>query len=244
MKFTVYSSRGGMKINEDFIDSANKNGIYCFAAADGFGKGGSGETAAKITVRTVLDEFMKKPELDAYTIGTYIEAAQRELLLKKSSEEKYGEMGAAAAVLMTDGTRVLWANVGDVRVYMYGGCRIKRVSDDQSAAFEKFLNGEIKYEQIRADADANKLRCALGDRIAWRPKVSEIMRIGPQHSFLICTDGFWKNITEPETETARLISVSSRGWLEKMLKKVTGRLKAGSDNLSAAAITMQLTDML
>lgn len=244
MKFTTYSDRGGMKINEDYTGSANKNGIYCFVVADGFGTNGSGAVAAELTVKTVLDEFMKNPRLDTFSICSYIESAQKVLLEKKSSEAKYGEMGCAAAVLMTDGTKAVWANVGDVRIYMYSGFLIKKVSEDHSVAFDKFKNGEIKYSQIRNDLDTNKLRRALGDRIAWQPSVSGTVRIGPHNSFLICTDGFWKNITEPETELIKLFSRSSKHWLKRMLKKAIKRLNAGSDNLSAVTIKMQLTDIL
>ncbi len=243
MKFTTYSDRGGMKINEDYIGSANKNGIYCFVVADGFGTNGSGAVAAELTVKTVLDEFKKNPCLDTVSVRKYINSAQKILLEKRASEEKYGEMGCAMAVLMTDGTKAVWANIGDVRVYMYGGFLIKNVSEDHSAAFDKFKNGEIKYSQIRTDLDANKLHRALGDRISWQPNVSETVRIGPHTSFLVCTDGFWKNITEPETELIKLFSRSSKQWLKRMLKKAIKRLSAGSDNLSAIAITMQLTDV-
>ena len=244
MKFTTYTNKGGRKVNEDFIASRYKNGIYCFAVSDGFGKGGSGTDAAQAALNSVLDEFMKNPKLERQALYSYIEAAQKTLLGMKSEKEQWGEMGTAAAVLITDGSRAVWAVTGDCRVYVFRGSRISEVSEDHSVSFEKFERGEIEYSDIRTDADANKLRRALGDRLAWQPDISEVFNISSAYSFLICTDGFWRCITEEDMEKTRLFSLSSRGWLGKMLKKIAPKLESGSDNLSAISITMQRKDSI
>lgn len=242
MKFTTYTDKGGRSINEDYISSTHKNGIYCFVVADGLGPGGSGAVASELAVKTVIKEFEKSPLLTSEALHSYIEEAHRQLLIKKSEKAEYGDMAATIAVLMTDGKRAVWASCGDTRIYIYRHSRINEVTEDHSAAFEKFVKGEIDYEDIRYDADSIKLRRALGDRLAWQPQVSEVFGINSAFSFLICTDGFWRLITEQETEIARFLSSSSKGWLKKMLKKIVLRTENGCDNISAAAITMQLGD--
>lgn len=244
MKFTSYIHEGGRKYNEDFLDSRYKDKIYCFVVADGFGPEGTGAVAAKLAVSSILDAFEAAPKLAPESLRAYITEAQRALLIKKSESAQFGDIGTTVAVLMTDGSDALWASVGDTRIYIYKGAQIIEVSEDHSVSFEKFAKGEIEFADIRIDSDANKLRRALGDRIAWEPDISEVFPISSSHSFLICTDGFWRSVLENEMERARMFSLSSKGWLDKMLKKIAPRLGRGSDNLSAVAITMQHSDSL
>lgn len=240
MKFTTYTHEGGRSSNEDFLASSYKNKIYCFAVADGFGPDGMGAAASELAVNTVIAGFEENPSLDL--MRTYIEAAQKALLIKKSEAPQFGDIGTTIAVLMTDGSHAVWATVGDTRIYVYKGAHIMEVSEDHSVPFDKFRKGQIEYADIRSDSEYNKLRRALGDRLAWEPDISEKFSITSAYSFLICTDGFWRNILEEETELMRRFSLSSKGWLKKMLKKIAPRLNHGSDNLSAIAVTMQHGD--
>ena len=244
MKFTTYTDKGGRACNEDFISSAFENKIYCFAVADGFGPDGTGATASEMAVNSVIDAFKKAPSLSGEALTSYITEAQKALLQKKSESARFGDIGSTIAVLMTNGKQAIWASVGDTRIYIYKGASLEEVSEDHSVSFEKFTKGEIEYGDIRSDSEANKLRKALGDRISWEPDVSDVFDITAAHSFLLCTDGFWRYISEKETEISRLLSVSSKGWLTKMLKKIAPRILAGSDNLSAVAVTMQLADAI
>lgn len=244
MKFTTYTHEGGREYNEDFLATAFENKIYCFAVADGFGPDGSGRAGAEIAVNSVIEAFKNEPEMSSEAVKKYITEAQRALLVKKSEEARFGDIGSTIALLLTDGTKAIWASVGDTRIYIYKGASLEEVSEDHSVSFEKFAKGEIEYDEIRTDSEANKLRKALGDRISWEPDVSEVFNITSSHSFLICTDGFWRNISEKETELLRLISVSSKGWLKKMLKKIAPKIHSGSDNLSVIAVTMQYGDSI
>lgn len=244
MKFTTYCDKGKREINEDFTASGFKGGIYCFVVADGFGKEGSGAVAAKLTAQTIIAEFERDPVLSSKALYSYISEAHKALLAKKSEKTEYDDMGSTIAVLMTDGTHALWANSGDTRIYIYNCSRICEVSEDHSVSFDKFAAGKIEYGDIRTDADSNKLRRALGDRLAWQPRVSDVFEISSGFSFLLCTDGFWKMILEEETENSLRFSLSSKSWLSKMLKKIAPRLKDGSDNLAAIAIKMQFSDRL
>jgi len=238
MKFTTYTDKGGRKVNEDAIGYRQKNGIYCFVAADGFGM--NADVASRIAVDEILDAFEENPSLEG--MRKFIETAQKALLIKKSEAAEFGEMGTTVAVLMTDGKKAVWATVGDTRVYIYRRSRIVEVSEDHSIPFEKFSRGEIEFGEIRSDREANKLRKALGDRLAWEPDISSVFSISGSHSFLLCTDGFWRNIIEEEMEIASRLSISSKGWLNKMLKKIAPGISHGSDNLSAITIRMQYSD--
>jgi serine/threonine protein phosphatase PrpC len=242
MKFTTYTDKGGRTSNDDYAADKAKNGIYCFAVADGLGK--NGDIAARMTVNTILSEFEKSPLMSADALKKYITEAQKALLIAKSEKREYDEMASTVAVLLTNGSEAVYGYTGDTRVYILNHSHIKEISEDHSAAFEQFMSGSIEYGNIRYSSERHKLRRAIGDRISWEPTISDVFVISSAYSFLICTDGFWNLITEKEIESARRLSSSSKKWLEKMLNKLMPRMKYGSDNLSATAICIQKTDVL
>lgn len=242
MKFTYFTDKGGHTVNDDYFDEAGSGNIHIFAAADGMGKNGG--IAASLAVKTIIKEFKTKPELSSPALKHYIARAQSAVLEIKADNREYDNIGATLAVLITDGKRAVYANCGDTRIYIFRGARISEVTEDHSEAFEAFENGDIEYREIRLSPDRHKLRRAIGDRISWEPDISEIMGISSGHSFLICTDGFWNLITEDEMEKAKRFTASSSTWLKRMLKKVTARLREGSDNYTAVAICVQKMDTL
>lgn len=240
MRFTIYSDKGGRDVNDDHAGSAAANGIYCFAVADGMGS--HGHTAAALVVSVILKAFEKAPEISSDALEKYISSAQKMLLKKKSEAPELDNAAAAVAVLVTNGKKAVWANSGDARVYVFRHGRISEVSEDHSAAFEEFLDGTIGYGNIRFSSGRHKLRRAVGDGISWEPDVSDAFSINSSFSFLLCTDGFWSLIREEEMEKAKMLSLSAKGWLGKMLDTAAARIKDGSDNLSAAAVCMQISD--
>lgn len=236
MTFTIFTDNGGMPVNDDFADSREKNGIYCFAAADGMGK--KGRAAAELAVGTILDEFEKVPNITEKSLMEYITQAQRKLLYKKTHEREYDTAATTIAVLITNGYEAIKATTGDTRIYTFKKNLILEVSDDHSEAFEEFLDGNLAYHEIRTYANRHVLRRAIGDGISWEPDISPVFKIDESNSFLICTDGFWNIVTEEEMEKTHLFAFSSKGWLRAMLKKAAKRLYGGSDNISAIAICM------
>lgn len=242
MKFTSFTDKGGRAVNDDYFAEAGKNNMHIFAAADGMGQNGS--AASSLAVETIIEEFKTKPELSPAALKHYIAAAQSAVLEIKADHREYDNIGAALAVLITDGKRAVYANCGDTRIYIFLGSKISEVTEDHSQAFEAFENGDIEYREIRLDPDRHKLRRAIGDRISWEPDISDVIGISSRHSFLICTDGFWNLITEDEMEKSKRFTASSSAWLQRMLKKVAARLREGSDNYTAAAVCIQKMDTL
>jgi len=241
MKFTEFTDEGGREVNCDFISSANANGIHLFAVADGMGE--RGYLASELAVMTVIEEFERAPALDQYALIGYISAARAELHKRKSEQREYDTADTTLAVLITNGSEAVYAHCGDTRIYTFRHRRLMEVTEDHSEAFERFSAGEMSYFDIRKSPVRHHLRRALGDGISWEPEVSEVIKIDASYAFLICTDGFWSLISEDEMQRAVAL-FSSSGWLDRMLEIVNSRISDKSDNLTAAAIRMQITDQL
>lgn len=242
MKFTSYTDKGGRAVNDDYFAEAGAGSIHIFAAADGMGQNGG--TASSLAVKTIIEEFKEKPELSPDALKHYITKAQSAILEAKAYHCEYDTIGTTLAVLITDGNRAVYAHCGDTRIYIFRGSKISEVTEDHSAAFEAFERGDTEYSEIRISHDRHKLRRAIGDRISWEPDISDIININFSCSFLICTDGFWNLITEDEMEKSKRFTISSKKWLERMLKRLVPRVKPGSDNYTAATVCIQNTDTL
>lgn len=244
MKFTVFSDKGGLVDNEDFVGSAFENGIYCFAAADGLGSHNGGALASKLAVSAIISEFKKEPELSPQKARLCMDAAQELITTRRTASPEVKDMAASAVMLMTDGASAVWAHVGDSRLYVFKRGKIIEVTDDHTTAFESFLKGDIEYGEIRESRGRNRLRRAVGDKVSYEPDISDLVKINSGFSFLMCTNGFWENIYETEMEEALRFSFSSKAWLEKMLNKIMPKIETGSDNLSAVAVKMQMGDSI
>lgn len=242
MKFTSFCDKGGRPSNDDYYADANKNGIQCFAVADGLGPNGS--AASSLAVQTIIDEFKQHPELSSAALNHYITQAQSAILEAKAYTPEYDSIGTTIAVLITNGKQAVYASCGDTRIYTFRRSSISEVTEDHSEAFDKFETNHISYSEIRTDTDRHKLHRVLGDRLSWEPDISDVININSAFSFLICTDGFWNLITEDEMEKAKRFAFSSSTWLKRMLNKVQSRIQNGSDNITAAAICIEKSDVL
>jgi serine/threonine protein phosphatase PrpC len=59
------------------------------------------------------------------------------------------------------------------------------------------------------------------------------------HAFLLCTDGFWEYVLEPEMEQDLAISGSPHEWLTAMVQKIVDRAPGDNDNYTAAAVFVE-----
>ena len=53
---------------------------------------------------------------------------------------------------------------------------------------------------------------------------------------LICSDGFWEYVLEPEMEDDLQSANTPALWLDLMEKRLLARVKSGNDNYSALAL--------
>lgn len=244
MKFTTVSEKGGRVNNEDYLGHESEGVKHCFVLCDGLGGHSSGETASELAVSTILKEFKAFPEVSADAVRRYISSANEAIYGRQKSSSILRGMATTAAVLLTDGKKSAWGNVGDTRIYRFSLGRIAEVTEDHSMAFEEFRRGMIEYKDIRTSPHQNKLLRSLGAMPEVLPDVSETAGINGAASFLMCTDGFWEYVMENEMEKFHMMTLSSKAWLEKMLSALEKRVPPDNDNFSAVAVRMQMQDLL
>lgn len=235
MRFTSITHRGGAVINRDSFDKVCREGIYCFVMADGGGPGG--ETGAKIITDTVIKEFIKLPAVSEDTAKWCMNAAIEAFKNKIKDEPIFESMISTAAILITDGKKYICAHIGNTRIYVFRKGILEYITSDHTTAMEKYKSGEITFTEMRAIEDS-KLIGIIDKESNPDAEISEIYKVKEHTAFLICSDGFWLNISEENMETALKNTKSSKVWLGDMLLMIEETANDDCGNISAAAVIM------
>jgi serine/threonine protein phosphatase PrpC len=227
------SHPGGRAANED----ACGHGDGCWVVADGLGGHGGGEVAARIAVDTLLGEAAQRLLIEPVALTEALLAADAAVLARQQADPRLGQMRTTAVVLASDGRAALWAHVGDSRLYHLRDGRIRFQTLDHSVPQALVRAGEISAAEVRYHEDRNRLLRSLGNGKQLRPTLAEQpLTLVPGDAFLLCTDGFWEYVTEPEMEVTLAKSASPEQWLEKMLALLHGRAPAEQDNYTGMAL--------
>ena len=185
---------GGRELNEDSYGFLEMNHNACWVVADGLGGHRGGETASKVAVDAALASFRAAPQLSAAALQRHLEAAQQAVLQAQKSQPSLSTMRTTIVILLTDAHSVLWAHVGDSRLYCLENGHIDFCTKDHSVVQAMVSAGELPASQIRHHEDRNRLlRCLGNNENDFRPTILQGARSLRQGTaFLLCTDGFWR----------------------------------------------------
>jgi serine/threonine protein phosphatase PrpC len=94
-------------------------------------------------------------------------------------------------------------------------------------------------DMIRSHPQRSLLTSAIGSKEAISLSVSaEPMQLMPGDVFLMCTDGWWEYVEEPEMERILDESGSSEQWLAGMQALICSRAPVENDNYTAVCVRM------
>jgi protein phosphatase len=217
--------------NEDAFVSAPELGLL--ALADGMGGAASGEVASGIFADTVLELFSSGPPS---AVEEAEELARRAFLLANrrirelaALEPAQRGMGCTGEIVVFTDDRYVVGHVGDSRVYLFRGGRLRQVTKDHSLVQEQVDQGLLTPEEAQDHALRHMILRALGiqDDLAV-DLVSGKAR--PDDLFLLCSDGLSDMVGDLLIEE-RLASDLSLG--EKADRLVRDACEAGGhDNVT------------
>lgn len=233
-----YTDKGGRDGNEDSLLILEREGKVCAVVADGLGGYGGGEKASAL----VTEEFQKGWD------GTLTPECLTKLIREAHIKIKEGQtvrcpMKSTVAALALEAGHVVWAHVGDSRLYHFYNGRLVFQTKDHSSSQIAVELGDITPEEIRFHEDRNKVFRALGQAGSVTVDARDLALAAGDHAWLLCTDGFWEYVLESEMEEALRESDSPQKWLEKMREFLYRRLKernrTENDNNTAAAVWLR-----
>ncbi len=231
-----YSDPGGREINEDsLLYKFDEGRGFCAALADGLGGHGGGKYASGAAAVSIMQSFMsadlEKPE----EFNVWFQSANQAVL---SLQSKECEMKTTLVVLLIRDGTAMWGHIGDSRLYYFKNGRLAFQTEDHSVSQMAVFRGEITAGQIRGHEDRNRLLRAIGMEETIRIDTSEtVLSPGDEHSFLLCSDGFWEYVTEREMERELLFSTTPKEWINRMRERLLKKTRnKKNDNYTAAAV--------
>lgn len=176
--------------NEDAFVSDAGHGVL--ALADGMGGAASGEVASGIFVDTVRERLPAVlPSVpsgaEEFVRETFLLANRRIRDLAVREPEHEG-MGCTGEMVVFTGDRYVVGHVGDSRVYLFRGGRLRQATKDHSFVQEQVDRGVITSGQARVHPYRHMILRAIGihDSLA----VDLISgKAYPGDLFLLCSDG-------------------------------------------------------
>lgn len=207
ISYSSYTDCGDVKIvNQDSVFGAVMDDAGChaglFVVADGMGGLNCGEEISSLI--TLSFEKLWREELGRMLAGGSLCDDELNRLLNsaiiKINREavSYGnklskKAGSTLSLLLTTGRKYYIKNIGDSRVYLMRGKKLKQLTADQSLLADMIRNKEIKSDEIRSFKKKNVLTMCVG--IFDDVKIfSTTGRIKNGDRFLLCSDGLYNYV--------------------------------------------------
>lgn len=235
IRHAVYSRSGSYVVNEDAAGNAIAQGFTLLAVADGLGGHEGGEVASRLAIERVVAGFQQAPSLEADTLVALVKGAHR-ALREAHPEGDDHRMRTTLVILVSDGVSVRWAHVGDTRLYCFRDGVIQGRSRDHSVPEMLHRAGEIRDEDIRRHPDRGRLLQALGQETDPKVAVSQALPLMPDEAFLLCSDGWWENLSDAEMEDTLRAASSPDEWLARMADAIAGAAAMPQDNYTAIGV--------
>jgi serine/threonine protein phosphatase PrpC len=232
LETAVVSMPGTYAVNEDAAGEAAATGCALLAVADGLGGHERGEVASRLAVDRVTALFRRRPLLDPEALTELMQAAHRAL---RDADPGESGLRTTLTVLVVAGATARWAHVGDSRLYFFQGGTLRTRTRDHSVPEMLLRAGEIRDDEIRHHPDRSRLLQALGQDNDPRVAVSDAVTLTPGDAFLLCSDGWWENVTDREMESLLQGARRPVDWLTRMSEVIVAAAQAPQDNYSAIA---------
>jgi len=187
--------------NEDFYAILEPEEV--FVLADGMGGHNSGEVASRMAVQHVVrfltetcrrDDFEFAPEVpasdDPYErlVHAAILHANERIYIESMKDRKLEGMGTTLLVAVGAGERLVFAHVGDSRIYRFRGGELTPITEDHSWFNHMIRSGRMTPEQARTAKGKNVIMRAVGLKGSVVPDLRSEPRVAGD-LYLFCSDG-------------------------------------------------------
>ncbi|MGD0106802.1 MAG: protein phosphatase 2C domain-containing protein [Rhodopila sp.] len=220
--------------NEDSF--VNRPDVGLWAVADGAGGHEGGEMASGL-LREALEAIpasLSAAELLA-EVRTTVERTHETLrsLAKQQGKAILGASTIVVLMMRNDHFACLWA--GDSRSYLLRDGMLHQITHDHSLVQELVDAGAIRPEDANRHPQGNVITRAVGADLDEFVLDKASDRTQPGDRFLLCTDGLYKSLQEPEI--ANLLADDSSVPVTQAMIAAALAMNA-SDNVTAVAVAV------
>jgi serine/threonine protein phosphatase PrpC len=188
--------------NEDYAGHTRNEDINgdLFCVADGMGGHGSGDLASRTVVDSLLHEFSTltnyRPNSFEITTNNLFAKAQLTLKSIKQKNNIKSIIGTTLSALIFLPGTLIYANIGDTRIYCFDGDSLIQKSHDHTFVNDLVTKKYITPEQALVHPQKNVLTLAItGDETP----IEAFIQVEPLNNhliYLICSDGLYNMVDE------------------------------------------------
>ncbi len=234
-------------MNEDAWLSQIDLGL--FVVADGMGGHNAGEVASSLAVdairlfveRTSQGDDLTWPfgvdphlSFGANRVLTAMKLANQRVFKSSESLDERAGMGTTAVTALVESGRLIYAGVGDSRIYSWSEGRLLQLTADDSWVSDVVAQQTgVNPASLRHHPMRNVLTNAIGTRETLELTVYE-RALANGDVLLLCTDGLHTAVADAEVETI----LGSGAGVEVMAERLVAAALQGtaSDNITALVL--------
>lgn len=242
LELAILSRPGGRTYNEDACGHWHSDDHLCCVVADGAGGHGGGDKASKLAVQEIIGAYAAAPLSTPQAIHDLLLDANRSVIAHRADDAAQQNMHSTVVSLFVDlgSATAAWGHCGDSRLYAFRGGRIQAQTRDHSVVQSLIDGGLLQPEKARSHPQRSELLSALGvteDQLQisvspqpWPIQAGDV--------FLLCTDGVWEFVDEPQLELALSQVSDPHDWLQLIEQRVLQEAvhKPRHDNFSALTV--------
>lgn len=245
----AYTDIGNVrKVNQDAFclkTATTSSGPICLVVlCDGMGGLQNGELASSFIVNAFSRWFKEelprsvKKGLDIADVKKQWEdliQSQHKKIVEYG--QKNGNMGTTVSALLLWGDNSLTLQVGDSRIYKLG-TKLRQITKDQSFVAQEVESGRLTAKQARTHPRRNEILQAVGVSNPLRPVLTQgKTQVG--EVFLLCSDGFYHELTDEELfGLFAPVVMASEAAMKDSVREVTELVKTRGevDNITAVLV--------
>lgn len=235
MRFTTFTNKGTAKLNTDAVARFIEGNVCAFVVVDG----GEfcGDIVSPIIMNAIKTELKSNIKVNSTVIRDCFRRAVDSIKAKALEDEGFKNIKASGAMLITDGKKAVWGHIGNCRIYRLFRGKIKEVSQDHTLAYRDFMEKKISFEDI-AKQDSFPPLVSINAENDVDADMSKVKKLFFKYSFILCSDGFWKNILPAEIENSAKMHDSTKMSLCQMIDYIEGHNISECDSASAIVLTI------
>ena len=204
--------------NEDALVQRKVPLGYVAAVADGMGGHSDGDTAAAVTLVSMLGEVEKESKDPMAALRRGFEVANA--TLRRHSEDVGAVMGATCVTAIISGGQLYVGHIGDARLYLLRGANLYSLTRDHSLMQEI---ADIKGP-VAAEGFAPRLKHIMSRSVGAEEEIKPAIRapipLATGDAIMLCTDGLTGVVDDrvirrvlagatPREAAARLVDIAA-----------------------------------
>lgn len=226
----TYTNKGGRQHNEDFVGYLDEFQRKAWVVADGLGRHSSGEIAARTVGETVLKQCQTCENIKENTLQETIQAANRLILERQRQDGAVKKMRTTLVAAQSDGEKLYIGNVGNSKLYYFRDDKVMYVTPEQSEAHLKQTKIDNAYNEKQTQLLGYDKKYEIDEKV---------IALQAGDAFLLCSDGFWKQIDEMEMLIDLNKSQTTKEWIKHLLVRLISRAKGKYDNYTVCGVIVR-----